>query len=192
VGFEDEVWWSRVAHPRLHAWAEAAAPLRLQALTPADNDPEPPALACYGLLVRYPARPATPERMLLRFVHGRPVSAITCDFLHWCCQKLARQRVKVWVLIWDNAGWHLSKVVRTWIRTHNQQVKRTGQGVRILSCFLPSKSPWLNPIEPKWLHGKRAIVEPARILSADELAERVCTHFGCAHEPHLSASANVT
>jgi hypothetical protein len=35
------------------------------------------------------------------------------------------------------------------------------------------------------VHGKRAIVEPARLLSAQEVAERVCTHFGCVHEPHL-------
>lgn len=192
LGFEDEVWWSRVAHPRLHAWAEATAPLRLQALTPADNDPEPQALACYGLLVRCPGRPATPERMLLRFVDGRPISAVTIDFLTWCCQSLQADGIKVWVLVWDNAGWHLSKVVRTWIRTHNLQVKHSGQGVRILSCFLPRKSPWLNPIEPKWLHGKRAIVEPARILSADEVAERVCARFECAHEPHLIAPEKVT
>jgi len=192
VGFQDEVWWSRVAHPRLHTWAEHQAALRLQALTPADKDPEPQALACYGLLVRRPGRPATPDRMLLRFVDGRPVSAVTIDFLTWCCQSLNDDGIKVWVLIWDNAGWHLSKVVRTWIRTHNQQVKRSGQGVRIIACFLPRKSPWLNPIEPKWLHGKRVIVEPARILSADEVAERVCAHYGCAHEPHLSPPANVT
>lgn len=192
MGFEDEVWWSRVAHPRLHSWAEVAAPLHLQALTPADNDPEPQALACYGLLVRCPGRPATAERMLLRFVDGRPISAVTIDFLTWCCQALSADGIKVWVLIWDNAGWHLSKLVRTWIIAHNQQVKRSGQGVRILSCFLPRKSPWLNPIEPKWLHGKRAIVEPARILSAAEVAARVCARFECAHEPHLIAPANVT
>lgn len=192
VGFQDEVWWSRVAHPRLHTWAEHQAALRLQALATAENDPEPPALACYGLLVRRPSQPATPEQMLLRFVDGRPVSAVTLDFLQWCCDTLARQQVKVWVLIWDNAGWHLSRVVRTWIRAHNQQVKRTGTGVRILSCFLPRKSPWLNPIEPKWLHGKRAIVEPARILSASEVADRVCARFGCAHEPHLTHPKNVT
>src|SRR5436853_5662213 len=39
---------------------------------------------------------------------------------------------------------------RSWIRSHNQEVKQTGQGVRILACLLPSKSPWLNPIEAKW------------------------------------------
>ena len=62
-------------------------------------------------------------------------------------------------------------------------VKRHGHGVRILVCCLPVKSPWLNPIEPKWVHGQRAIVEPARLLSAQEVADRVCSYHGCAHEP---------
>ncbi len=192
LGFEDEVWWSRVAPPRLHSWAEAEAPLRLQELTPSKEDREPKALACSGVLLRRPGCPTLPERMLLRFVDGRPVSAVTLDFLQWSCQALARQRVKVWALIWDNASWHISRAVRTWLREHNRQVKRTGKGVRILVCYVPSKSPWLNPIEPKWMHGKRAIVEPARLLSGGELADRVCAHFGCAHEPHLMAPEKVS
>ena len=52
------------------------------------------------------------------------------------------------------------QAVRAWIRAHNRQVKQQGHGVRILVCSLPVKSPWLNPIEPKWVHSKRAIVEP--------------------------------
>lgn len=51
-----------------------------------------------------------------------------------------------------------------WIKAHNRQVKQQG-GVRILACRLPSKSPWLNPIEPKWAHGKKAISEPDRLLT---------------------------
>ena len=39
--------------------------------------------------------------------------------------------------------------------------------------YLPTYSPWLNPIEPKWVHGKRAIVEPDRKLTADEVRQRV-------------------
>jgi hypothetical protein len=191
VGFEDEVWWSRVAQPRLRTWAEAHTPLRLQELEPAKTDRDPKALACYGFLVRRPGHPTAKECMLLRFVQGRPLSAVTIDFLKWSCQKLARQRVKVLALIWDNAPWHISKVVRTWIRTHTQQAKGAGRGVRIVMCYLPSKSPWLNPIEPKWMHGKRAIVEPARLLLAHELADRVCTHFDCVHEPHLVAPEKV-
>ena len=87
--------------------------------------------------------------------------------------------------MWDNASWHLSRAVRSWISAHNRQVKREGKGVRIITCFLPTKSPWLNPIEPKWVHGKRAIVEPARLLTGQEVAERVCGYFGCDHETHL-------
>jgi hypothetical protein len=80
----------------------------------------------------------------------------------------------------------VSKAVRRWIRAHNQQVKRQGHGVRILPCYLPVKSPWLNPIEPTWVHSKRAIIEPTRLLSAQEVADRVCAYQGCPHEPHLT------
>jgi transposase len=94
-------------------------------------------------------------------------------------------------LIWDNASWHKSLAVRTWIRAHNQQVKRTGKGVRILPFLLPTQSPWLNPIEPKWMHAKRNVVELAGVLSARELAERICASFGCSYEPHLVLSEQV-
>jgi hypothetical protein len=50
---------------------------------------------------------------------------------------------------------------------------------RIIACYLPSKSPWLNPIEPKGAHGKRRVVEPARLLTAAELRARVCAAFDC-------------
>lgn len=182
LGFADEVWWSRLAQPALHAWAEEDHPLRLVEQTVAKDDPDPKALACYGLLLRQATRD---EQLWLRFVEGRPVSAVTLPFLEWCCGKLEAQGVRVWVLIWDNASWHVSKAVRAWVRAHNRQVKRSGGGVRLLVCCLPVKSPWLNPIEPKWVHGKRAIVEPTRLLSAREVAERVCAYFGCAHEDHL-------
>jgi hypothetical protein len=65
-------------------------------------------------------------------------------------------------------------------------VKQGGQGVRILACHLPVKSPWLNPIEPKWVDGTRAIVESARLLSAQAGPDRVCAHFGCSHDSHLA------
>jgi transposase len=184
LGFADETWWSRFARPRLHTWTDPAhGPLRLVEQAPSKADPDPKTLACYGLLLRQAGQL---ERVWLRFVDGHPVSAITEQFLAWGCARLQERDVRVWLLIWDNASWHVSKRVRAWIRAHNQQVKQHGQGVRILPCFLPVKSPWLNPIEPKWVHGKRAIVEPAHLLSAQEIADRVCAHFGCSHEPHLT------
>ncbi len=86
-------------------------------------------------------------------------------------------------------AFHVSKIVRTWIREHNAQVKAEGEGVRILPFRLPTQSPWLNPIEPKWVHGKRAVVETDGLLSAQQLAERICAYFGCSCEPHLSLLA---
>jgi len=131
------------------------------------------------------------EAVWLRFVDGRPVSAITMQFLEWCCRQLQELQFRVWVLVWDNASWHRSVKVRRWIREHNRAVKETGEGVRILVCPLPIKSPWLNPIEPKWVHSKKRIVEPDRTLSAHELAERACAALNCHHEPHLPIPENV-
>ena len=186
LGFEDEVWWSRLARPALFSWAAADQPLRLVEQTVAKTDPDPKALACYGLLLRWPTPDGAPhDEVWLRFVDGRPVSGVTTDFLAWCCDKLAQAAKTALLLVWDNASWHISGAVREWIKGHNREVKRTEKGVRIVGCRLPSKSPWLNPIEPRWTHGKRRVVEPARLLSAAELIERVYDAYDCPHLPLL-------
>jgi hypothetical protein len=78
------------------------------------------------------------------------VSGITTQFLEWCSERLAQRGKKVWVL--DNASWHISKEVRGWIKEHNGKViKGVLEGVRIISCYLPTRSPWLNAIEHKWI-----------------------------------------
>ncbi len=182
------MWWSRFEQPRMSAWTETDRPLRLVEQPVAKEDKDPKALACYGLLVRLreQAHGEVKEQMWLRFVKERPVSAITTQFLGWCCDKLEALGKKVLLLTWDNASWHKSKAVREWIRAHNRYVKDTGKGLRLLPCLLPSKSPWLNPIEPKWMHGKRKVAEPDRVLTAAQLEERVCKCFGCNQEDHLA------
>ena len=129
--------------------------------------------------------------MLLRFVDGRPVSAVTIEFLAWSCERLSMQGISGLLLIWDNASWHKSQQVRSWIEQHNRMIKQSGAGVRIVVCLLPSKSPWLNPIEPKWVHGKRAVSEADRLLSADELEARVYAYYGCTPEVHLTMPEKV-
>jgi hypothetical protein len=73
---------------------------------------------------------------------------------------------------------HGGRRVRAWIEAHNRQAK-AGGGVRIVASCLPVKALWLNAIEPKWVHGKRAIIEPDRKLMAAEVVERVCSYYGC-------------
>jgi transposase InsO family protein len=188
LGFGDEVWWSRLALPAVRTWQASDTPLRLVEQETPKEDADPKALACYGLLARI--RTSTSEtpvdKILLRFVDGRPVSTVSIDFLSWCSERLHTAGKKALLLVWDNASWHISKAVRSWLGEHNRQVKAGKRvGVRIVLCLLPSKSPWLNAIEQKWVHGKRAVVEPARLLTAKELADRACAYFDCEHEPHL-------
>ncbi len=66
------------------------------------------------------------------------------------------------------------------LRRPQTLVRRTRRGCRVRVCGPPVKAPWPNPIEPEWMHGKRAIVEPDRKLTADGVKDRVCSHFGCA------------
>jgi hypothetical protein len=171
LGFADDVWWSREAQPALHAWSDDTPVRRVEKTVPA-KDPGGKAVACDGLYV------PIAHHMLWRFVQGRPVSGVTCTFLAWLATYVTAQGKRALVRIWDHASWHVSQTVREWITVDNRQAKRDG-GCRIIVCRLPSKSPWLNPIEPKWGHGKRAVVEPARVLSMPELMQRVCTYYQC-------------
>lgn len=177
LGFQDECWWTRLAQPNRSSWT-GGGPLRLaeNARDPKGGGPE--AVACYGVLR------ADTGGMMLRFCDRRPVSATTEEYLGWVCRELAAEGKAVLALVWDNAAWHVSRRVRRWIESHNRRVRKKG-GCRIRACYLPIKAPWLNPIEPKWVHGKRAVAEPDRKLTADELRQRVCDYYGCAKHPAL-------
>lgn len=148
LGFEDEVWLSRLARPSLHVWQDEEQAIRLVEQTVAREDSDPKAIACFGLLARYRTEThRRAEAMWLRFVDGRPVSAVTIDFLRWCADQAAALGKRAVLLVWDNASWHVSQIVREWLRAHNRQVKQAGHGVRLLVSFPPVKSPWLNAIE---------------------------------------------
>jgi hypothetical protein len=150
TGFLDEVWWSRFALPRVYAWQDEDHPVRLLEQPWQKGDPDPKALACYGVLWQE-GTPEEPQRdqMWLRFVTGRPVSAITIGFLDWCCQRLLEQGKHHWLLIWDNASWHKSQAVRSWIRQHNRaSSNRRAKGFAFCLSGCPRKAPGsirLNP-----------------------------------------------
>jgi hypothetical protein len=177
LGFEDEVWWSRLARPSLNAWTDGP-PMKVQLLKSDVNDPDPDAIACYGLL-----RSDT-HKVLLRFVEGRPLANITTQFLGWLCQTFEDEGKKVFIAIWDDASWHTAEEVALWGQEHNARAKRQGS-IKVVICELPVASPWLNNIEPCWKHAKKAIVEPDRKLTADETTARACEHFGCELLPYL-------
>lgn len=166
---EDESWFSRFEHPTVRAWSDQAALQMIQREAPEHETDQ--ALACYGA-VRHDT-----QQVLFSFSAVRPVSEATWAFVQALLALARRESKQVLVIIWDNAGWHLSKRLRQWIHQHNQQAKVTDD-VRLLTHLLPVKSPWLNPIEPRWSHAKRAICQPDGALSVEETKRRLCAYFG--------------
>ncbi|MGI8855728.1 MAG: hypothetical protein ACR2JW_08255 [Thermomicrobiales bacterium] len=52
------------------------------------------------------------ERLWLRFGDGRPVSAVTTQFLAGYRERLVAQGNTADSLVWDNASWHVSKAMQ--------------------------------------------------------------------------------
>lgn len=167
---QDECWFSRFAQPQMHAYAAAGDNLRLVQREPEKGEADK-AIACYGAVCDQ-----TNERFF-SFADGQPKSEITIAFLSILLAVAIARGKRVLIVIWDQASWHKSKKVTRWVRQHNRQVKLKKQGVRLLTWLLPTKSPWLNPMEPIWLHTKRKVVEPDGDLSVTVLKERLCTQF---------------
>ena len=102
-----------------------------------------------------------------------PNSDETLQFLHWLVLGATALHRKVVLVIWDNASWHVGRKVKRWIRCYNLNARLTGRP-RLLVWALPKRSPWLNPIEPHWLHAKKRICEPSNVdLSPHQLRQRV-------------------
>lgn len=187
VGDAEATWWSRVGRPARHTWT-AGEPCRLGEQPVATDDPDPKALACSGLRVRRGG--GTPAELWRRCVEGRPVSALPAHVLGWCGERGAVLGLTTLLLVWDHAPWHVRQAGRRGLRAHHQRALRAG-GVRRMPCFLPSKSPWLTPIEPKGGHAKRRGVEPARRLTARDLEDRVCAALAVPPLDHLAIPQEV-
>jgi transposase len=154
----------------MHAFATAEGNLRLVQRGPEKGESDK-AIACYGAVCDQ-----TKEHFFC-FADGQPNSEKSIAFLSTLLAVAKARCQRVLVVIWDRATWHLSKKLIRWVRQHNRQAKQEDQGVRLLTCLLPTKSPWLNPMEPIWLHAKRKVVEPDGDLSVKVLKERLCSHF---------------
>jgi len=128
------------------------------------------ALACFGAVCQ-----ETGKRFLY-FCDGQPNSEHTIAMLKRLLAVARRQKKRVLAIIWDRASWHKSKKLMSWIYQYNQNAKRNGD-VRLLTCLLPVKSPWLNPMEAHWLHAKRKIVVPDGEFTVTALKRRLSAHF---------------
>ena len=86
------------------------------------------------------------QETFLRWAEGQPNSEETVRFLEALMTHYTTQGKRFIVLFWDRAPWHRSKRTRAWIRAYNRRAKREGLA-RLIVCQLPTRSPWLMPLE---------------------------------------------
>lgn len=166
---QDECWFSRFKQTNAHGWALADQPLRLVQRTPtAEEDHK--ALACFGAVCQ------NTGWKYFYFCPGQPNTDTTIGLLKQLLTIARDQGKRVLLIFWDQASWHKSQKLRRWLREHNQKAKQSGD-VRLLTYLLPSKSPWLNSMEPHWVHAKRKVAEWDGKLSVPMLKRRLCAHF---------------
>ena len=80
------------------------------------------------------------------------------------------------IVLWDNASWHTADALRRWSTRYNQTAKREGR-IRLLLVRLPSRSPWLNAIEPVFGQAKRRIVGRRRVPQPGKLKQKTERYF---------------
>ncbi len=166
---QDECWFSRFSQTALHTWSAAQEPQRLVQREPQRKEADK-ALACFGAVCQ------NSGQRYFYFGQGQPNTDKIILMLERFLAIARYQGKRVLLIFWDRASWHQSKKLYRWIRTHNQHAKLTGD-VRLLTVLLPSKSPWLNSMEPHWLHAKRKVAEFDGKLSVAMLKRRLCAHF---------------
>ena len=168
--YEDESWFSRYAMPRLRSHGPRGEHTRIPIREGPYSQPQK-AVAVYGALT-------IPEkRVCIQCVDQQPRSETTWTFL-MSLVDYARGNHRRWlVVIWDNASFHKSKRLIAWIRNHNRTQSGRSDGVRIVPYCLPTRSPWLNPIEPQWLHCKRAIYSVGVTPTPEQLKRSVTQYF---------------
>ena len=95
----------------------------------------------------YAALDEETQEALLHWAEGQPNSEVTVQFLESLMAHCTKKGKRFIVLFWDKASWHTSKETRSWIRAYNRRAKLDGL-TRLIVCKLPTRSPWLMPLEP--------------------------------------------
>jgi transposase len=132
----DQSWFSRWPY-RFRAWAAKDTPLRVAQRWSEKVD----------TTALYAALDDESQEAFLRWATGQPDSEETVEFLEALMAHCTQTGLRFIVLIWDKASWHTSRRTQSWIRAYNRRAKKEDH-TRLIVCQLPTRSPWLMPLEP--------------------------------------------
>ena len=166
AGWLDESWFVRWPY-RFWAWAKRKAPLHV----PLRWNEEVDKTALFAAL------DDETQESFLRWADGQPNSERMIVFLKSLMAHWTEKGKRFIVLFWDRASFHTSRRVRCWIRDYNQQAKAQGL-TRLIPFWLPSRSPWLMPLEAVFGSVKHRVLGDRSFESLFELRVAVECAFG--------------
>jgi transposase len=124
----------------------------------------------------YAALEEESQEAQLGWAEGQPNTANTLRFLEELLAHCSAQGKRFIVLFWDHAPWHTSRETRHWIRQYNRRAKKEGL-TRLLVCYLPTRSPWLMPLEAVFGWVKHQVLGPRLFETLEALQAAVETAF---------------
>ena len=161
----DQSWFVRWPY-QFRAWASRDKPLRVTQRWCEEVD----------TVALYAALDDETQEAFLSWAEGQPNSEETVRFLEALMVHWTDQGKRFIVLFWDKASWHTSKRTRTWIRAYNWRAKREGSA-RLIICQLPTRSPWLMPLESVFGWTKHQVLGGRPFETVAELQAAVERHF---------------
>jgi transposase len=161
----DQSWFSRWPY-RFRAWAAKDAPLRVAQRWSEKVD----------TTALYAALDDESQEGFLRWATGQPNSEETVQFLEALMAHCTQNGLRFIILIWDKAPWHTSKRTRSWIRAYNRRAKEEAR-TRLIVCQLPTRSPWLMPLEPIFGWTKHQVLGGRLFQTVAQLQAAVELHF---------------
>ncbi len=161
----DQSWFSRWPY-RFRAWAAKDTPLRVAQRWSEKVD----------TTALYAALDAESQEAFLRWATGQPDSEETVQFLEALMAHCTQNGLRFIVLIWDKASWHTSRRTQGWIRAYNRRAKEEAR-TRLIVCQLPTRSPWLMPLEPIFGWTKHQILGGRLFQTVTQLQAAVESYF---------------
>jgi len=161
----DESWFVRWPY-RFRAWAHQDEPLRVIKRWNEEVD----TTALFATL------DDETQEAFLRWAEGQPNSEEMVRFLEALVAHWTQKGKRFIVLFWDKASWHTSGRTQRWIRAYNRRAKEKGL-TRLIVCTLPTRSPWLMPLESIFGWTKHQVLGDRIFETITELQEAVECHF---------------
>lgn len=116
------------------------------------------------------------QQTFLRWADGQPNSERMTQFLETLMDYWTQRGKRFIVLFWDKASFHTSKQTTNWIREYNRRAKRENL-TRLIVCKLPTRSPWLMPLEPIFGWTKHQVLGNRAFETVAEMQKVVENHF---------------